>query len=53
MAAEAARFGLSGGRRRGAVRCRRDAIGVLPFRNFSNPVDRNRLGNHQHPDPGA
>jgi hypothetical protein len=53
MAAEAARVGLSGGRRRGAVRDRRDAVGRLPSRNFGNWVDPAPLGNRRRRDPGA
>ena len=50
MAAEAQPVGLTGGRPCGAARYRLDAIGDLPFGNFSNPVDSANLGNRQHPD---
>ena len=50
MAAEAQPVGLTGGRPCGAARYRLDAIGDLPFGNFSNPVDPAHLGNRQHPD---
>jgi hypothetical protein len=53
MAAEAQPVGLTGGRRRSAVRDRLDAVGRLPSRNFGNWVDPAPLGNRRRPDPGA
>jgi hypothetical protein len=47
MAAQAARVGLSGGRDR------LDAVGDLPFRDFSNWVVCAALGNRRRLDPGV